>query len=54
MNQYENEEISITLNRKTWERIANACISVADYEIINDSIKEDLRKTYFTIKHETR
>lgn len=49
-NMPSNKEISISLPKEIWERIASACISVADYNIINDEIKEDLRKTYFEIK----
>lgn len=52
--KHENNKTNIKLPIETWEQIANACISVADYEIINDSIKEDLRKTYFEIKNHIR
>ena len=47
-------EIAISLSWEIWQEIASACISVADFDIINDEIKETLRKTYFTIKAETR
>lgn len=49
-----DNEISITLPLEIWEEIASACISVADYHILNDNIIESLRKTYFQIKKETR
>lgn len=50
----KNKEIAIKLPIEIWEQIASACISVADYDLITDEIKEDLRKTYFTIKGLTR
>ena len=46
--------IYIGLPLEIWEEIASACISVADFDLITDEIKESLRKTYFQIKAETR
>lgn len=54
MKNKDNELISITLTRDQWEQIASACISVADFNIVNNEIREALRKTYFEIKSETR
>ena len=53
MNDKE-ELIPIALTYDEWEQVASACISVADYGIINPTICEILRKTYFQIKAETR
>lgn len=50
----KKEELPIALYREEWEEIASACISVADYGIITEEIKDALRKTYFTIKREIR
>lgn len=50
----DNNEPSIKLPYKTWEKIASACISVADFGIITNRIKTTLRKTYFTIKAKTK
>lgn len=50
----QEKEINIALYRYEWERIASACISIADYDIINEEIKQDLRKTYFQIKKSIR
>lgn len=54
MKNNNKDLINISLYREEWEQIANACISVADYEILTDEIKNALRKTYFTIKQEIR
>ena len=53
MNDKE-ELIPIALTYDEWEQVASAYISVADYGIINPTICEILRKTYFQIKAETR
>lgn len=56
----KEQEIEIALYPSEWEQIASACIYIADYiEVekgykIPSDIKETLRKTYFTIKAETR
>lgn len=50
----ETELIYIGLPLEIWNQIASACISVADYDLITDEIKDDLRKTYYQIKAETR
>lgn len=49
-----NGEIKISMPLKYWNKIADACIKVADYGIITDSVKASLRKTYYQIKAETR
>lgn len=53
-NNYQNELISIKLERYIWEEIASACISVADFKMNNKYIRDILRKTYFQIKKEIR
>lgn len=44
------EEISISLPIEIWEKIAAACIQVADWDNYDDEIKDTLRRTYFEIK----
>lgn len=50
----ENNEISITLPYEIWQEIASACIAVADFNDTSDDVIEALRRTYYTIKAETR
>lgn len=46
------EDITITLPKEIWIKIANACIDIADFDVINDEIKDVLRKTYYQIKQD--